>query len=310
VADADASVLATVSTLLAERFDLVAAVTDGRQAVHAARRLDPDVVVLDVTMPELNGFQTARELTYAGLRAKIVMLTMHQSDDFIAAAITSGARGYVLKPRMLPDLEGAIDHVIAGRLFVPSLTALLAILPPPGAGGHAVQFGIHDRAGLNELSAVLAAALQRGDMAAIVVTEATRAGVAERLMANGCDVTEAEAQGRYLSMDATAALSQVMVGGRIDRSRVAAFVDDLERARLAASASSVTIVGEPALVLCRRGEPEAAIHLEQLWHDLTRRRPFLTVCPCPMECFSEGTAPDLFPGICAPHSAVCRAHDA
>jgi DNA-binding NarL/FixJ family response regulator len=309
VADDNTWVLAKVTALLAERFDLVATVTDGPQAIDAVRWLDPDVVVLDVIMPELNGFQTARELTRSRSRAKIVMLTMHQSDDYVAAAVTAGAEGYVLKTRIGSDLEAAINHVIAGRLFVPSLTSLLAIAPAPGAGGHAAQLGIINRAGLTALSNILAAALQRGDVAAIVGTEATRAGVDERLAATGCDVAQATARGQYISLDVTPAVSQVMVDGRPDASRVAAFVDDLERARLAVSASSVTIVGEPALLLCRGGDTEAAIQLEHVWHDLTRRRPFLTVCPCPMECFNERGDPELFRGICAPHSVICHARD-
>jgi len=307
-ADDHALALANVSALLGNSFDLIATVTDGQQAVDAAARLDPDVVVLDVTMPKLNGFQTARELTRAGSRAKIVMLTMHQSDDFVAAAITAGAGGYVLKSRMVSDLEAAIRHVIAGRLFVPSLTSLLAVAPAEGAGGHASQLVVTDRGGLTELSSVLAAALRRGDVAGIVASEETRVGIAERLAASGCDLGEAAERGKYISLDATAALSAVMPGGRLDSGRVAAFVDDLERSRLAASASSVTIVGEPALLLCRDGDIEAAIQLEHVWHDLTRKYPFLTVCPCPVECFSDRGNSELFPGICAPHSAFCHAH--
>jgi hypothetical protein len=161
---------------------------------------------------------------------------------------------------------------------------------------------------LTELSAVLTAALRRGDVAGIVASEATRTGIAERVVANGCDLDEAADRGKYISLDARDALSQCMPGGRLDVGRMAAFVDDLERSRLAASASSVTIVGEPALLLCRDGNAEAAIQLEYVWHDLTRKHPFLTLCPCPMECFSEAGDPDLFSGICAPHSAFCHAH--
>ena len=105
VADDNASILAKASTRLARDFEVVAAVSDGRQAVYAARRLDPDVAVLDVTMPELDGFQTARVLKQSGSRAKIVMMTMHDSDEFVAAAIESGAHGYVLKTRMQSDLK-------------------------------------------------------------------------------------------------------------------------------------------------------------------------------------------------------------
>jgi CheY-like chemotaxis protein len=309
VADDNALILSNVSSLLARNFDLVAAVPDGRQALDASRRLDPDVVVLDVTMPGLNGFQTARELTRTGSRAKIVMLTMHGSDEHIAAAIDAGANGYVTKTRMLSDLEGAIDHVVAGRLFMPSLTSLLSIAPAPGLGRHAVQFGSNDRAFLDGLSGVLAAALRRGDVAAIVATKATRAGVAERLIAAGCDVAHAAERGTYISLDARIAVAQVMEGGRFDASRLAAIIDDLERQRLARSASHLTIVGAIAPQLCRDGHPETALHVEHAWDDLTRSLPFLTVCFYSTDCFRE-TDPDVFSGICAPHSAVCHAHDA
>jgi hypothetical protein len=224
-----------------------------------------------------------------------------------AVTILVSDHGFAPKT-MASDLDAAIHHVIAGRLFVPSLTSLFGIAPAPGAGGHASQLGVTDRTGLTELSGVLAAALRRGDVAGIVASEETRAGIAERLVASGCDLGEAADSGKYISLDANAALSEVMPGGRLDAGRVAAFVEDLERSRLAASASSVTLVGEPALLLCRDGNAEAAIRLEHVWHDLTRRHPFLTLCPCPMECFSEPGDPDLFSGICAPHSAFCHAH--
>jgi CheY-like chemotaxis protein len=309
VADDNPSILSNVSSLLARNFDLVAAATDGRQALDASRRLDPDVVVLDVSMPGLSGFETARELTRSGSRAKIVMLTMHLSDEHVAAAVDAGADGYVTKTRMLSDLERAIEHVVAGRMFMPSLTSLLSIPPAPGLGRHAVQFGSSDRALLDGLSGVLAAALRRGDVAAIVATEATRAGVAERLIATGCDVAHAADRGTYISLDARVAAAQVMEGGRFDVSRLAVIVDDLERRRLAGSASHLTIVGAIAPQVCRDGNPETALQVEHAWDDLTRSLPFLTVCFYSMDCFSE-TDPDVFPGVCSPHSAICHAHDA
>ena len=309
LADDNVSILAKVSTLLTRNFDVVAAVTDGRQALHAAQRLDPDVAVLDITMPELDGFQTARALRQSGLRAKVVMLTMHQSDEFVAAAIESSAQGYVLKTRIPSDLESAIDHAIAGRLFVPSFTSLLAVTPARGAGWHVMQFGINDHPSLNKLSSLLAATCRRGDVAVLAATEATRTEVEPQLLASGDDIAQAAARGQYISLDASKALSEVMVGGRVDARRVAAIIDNLERSRLAAAASSVTVIGEMAPSLCRAGNPEAALQLERVWDDLTRRLPFLTVCFYSTECFGEREDSALFPGICAPHSAVCHADD-
>ena len=78
LADDDAGILKAISRTLETEFDVVATVTDGRRALDTVPRLDPDVVVLDISMPGLNGFQTAEELKRFGSRAKIVFLTMHR----------------------------------------------------------------------------------------------------------------------------------------------------------------------------------------------------------------------------------------
>src|ERR1700733_4960368 len=83
LADDHALVLRSAVALLADEFDVVAAVANGRLALEASLRLDPDVVVLDVTMPDLDGLQTARELKRAGSRAKVVFLTMHRADEYV-----------------------------------------------------------------------------------------------------------------------------------------------------------------------------------------------------------------------------------
>lgn len=157
LADDHARWLANASTFLATDFDVVAAVRDGRQALDASLRLNPDVAILDISMPGLDGLQTARELKRRGSHASIIMLTTYESDAYVAAAIQSGAHGYVVKTRMFSDLPSAIDHALARRLFVPSLTSLLAIAQP-GAGTHAVQFRLSDRASWDEASRLLRAA--------------------------------------------------------------------------------------------------------------------------------------------------------
>jgi len=307
LADDHPQVLDATRRLLAPNFNVVAAVSDGRQALDAAGQLDPDVVVLDVTMPDLDGFQTARALKRSGSRAPIVMLTIHQSDELVAAAIDCGVQSYVMKSRMQSDLERAIEHAVAGRIFVPSPGSLLGIAPASGPGRHAVQFGSEPRAFLDDLSGLLAAAMQRGDLVAIIATEATRDGVTQRLLASGCNLASAAVRGMYMSLDATEAVSQIMVNGRLDVTRIAAVVEDFERSRRAIFAANVTVVGEMAPLLCRDGHGEAALQLERSWDDLTRGLPFLTVCFYALEYFREESFPELFPGICAPHSAVCHA---
>jgi two-component system response regulator NreC len=77
LADNHGAILNTCARLLRDDFDLVAVVPDGRQALESALRLNPDVAILDISMPELDGFQTLRELRRAGSRARVVFLTMH-----------------------------------------------------------------------------------------------------------------------------------------------------------------------------------------------------------------------------------------
>jgi DNA-binding NarL/FixJ family response regulator len=306
VADDHVGVLQSVSRLLAEDFDVLAAVGDGRQAVEAVQRFDPDALVIDITMPLLDGFQTARELQRIGSRTRVVFLTMHKGEEYVAAAMGVGAYGYVLKTRIHADLPGALRHSLEGRLFAPSLASVATVAQALGGCGHVVHFRSNDHSLSNELSELLGAALERGDLTAVVATETTRNGIAQRLKAKGADA--AARQGRYLSLDATEALSRCLHDGRLDANRVREMVDDLERTRAATlGASRLTIFGEISVLLLQDGNVEAALQLERLWNQLTRRLPFLTVCSYPTQCCAPAGRPDVFQAICAEHGAISHA---
>lgn len=118
LADDHAGILENASRLLASNYDILATVNDGRKAVEAVLRLSPDVAVLDVAMPELDGFGAAREVKQNWSDTRIVFLTVHDDQDFIAAALASGVNGYVLKPFMQTDLILAIEDALEGRVFV------------------------------------------------------------------------------------------------------------------------------------------------------------------------------------------------
>ena len=195
LADNHKQVLEIVTRLLASDFNVVGTAEDGRQALDLSLRLDPDVVVLDIRMPDLDGFQTLKELRRAGSRAKVVLLTMYESDAYVAAAINSGAKGYVLKNDIYSDLISAIDHALAGRLFVPSLTSLSG-----AASGHAVQFHANDRHFLDEASRFVGGILRSGELMVVIGNEETRTGIDGRLKERGIDPDTAVAQGQYIVM--------------------------------------------------------------------------------------------------------------
>src|SRR6478609_370693 len=116
-------VLERVSAMLVDDFDVAGTATDGDAGVAQARRLDPDVIILDVNMPGLDGFQTIDALREGGSTAPVVFLSMADDDDHIGEAFRRGGRGYVLKSRMAWELPAALDQVLLGRLFAPSLTS-------------------------------------------------------------------------------------------------------------------------------------------------------------------------------------------
>ena len=104
--------------LLEPEFEVVGAVADGNALVHAFGQLKPDVCVIDISMPYLNGIEAAIKLRENGSNARIVFLTVNEDSDFVHAALRTGALGYVVKSRMANDLCAAINGAISGHLFV------------------------------------------------------------------------------------------------------------------------------------------------------------------------------------------------
>jgi DNA-binding NarL/FixJ family response regulator len=104
--------------LLEPEFEIVGTVADGPALVEASAQMKPDVCVIDISMPLLNGIEAAVKLRENGSKAKIVFLTVNEDPDFIRAALRAGALGYVVKSRMASDLCAAINGAINGRLFV------------------------------------------------------------------------------------------------------------------------------------------------------------------------------------------------
>ncbi|MDC0722793.1 response regulator [Nannocystis bainbridge] len=109
--------------LLADEVDIVGAVPDGRALVTAAQQCRPDVVLVDVTMPLLNGFDAARQLQRLHPMGRVIFVTVHADPDYVQAAFRAGARGYVVKTAASAELLLAIRTVLAGGTFVsPALT--------------------------------------------------------------------------------------------------------------------------------------------------------------------------------------------
>jgi DNA-binding NarL/FixJ family response regulator len=103
--------------LLGNGYQVVAAVGDGLTALTVAKELSPDLILLDIEMPGMDGIHAAQEMRRQGMKARILFLTVHDEADYVVAARAWGD-GYVLKSRMSSDLHSAIEEAFSGRFFV------------------------------------------------------------------------------------------------------------------------------------------------------------------------------------------------
>jgi len=118
LADDHEMLLERVRSILSKDFEVVGTVGNGREAVAEVRRLNPDVLVIDISMPVLDGLQAASQLHSGSCRTKIVFLTVHEDQDYVDAAFAAGASGYVTKSHVTSDLVPAIREALIGNTYV------------------------------------------------------------------------------------------------------------------------------------------------------------------------------------------------
>jgi DNA-binding NarL/FixJ family response regulator len=107
--------------LLRPHFEVVGTARDGVEMVSEALRLNPDIIVADITMPVLSGIDAANKLRRSGCTAKLVFLTIHSDEEFVNACVAEGALGYVLKSRMKAHLIPAIQAALTGQSYISPL---------------------------------------------------------------------------------------------------------------------------------------------------------------------------------------------
>lgn len=118
LADDEPAVIEQVQRLLATEFRVVGTVPDGLALLRAAERLKPDVILADVSMPVLNGFEAARRLKASAPGTRIIFLTVHEDLTVVTEALGIGVNGFVIKRSAAQDLIAAIREVLQGRCFV------------------------------------------------------------------------------------------------------------------------------------------------------------------------------------------------
>lgn len=117
VADDNPKMLDQLVSLLRTEFDVVATAADGGSARECIQRYKPDVAVLDIVMPRINGIELSKELSIKGNSTRVVICSVENDPETIEAARNAGALGYVFKPRVARDLVAAVKSAAAGRAF-------------------------------------------------------------------------------------------------------------------------------------------------------------------------------------------------
>ena len=299
-----------VRSLLQARPDwqVIAEAADGPETVQKAEELKPDLILLDIGLPKLNGIEAARRLRQISPNSKIMIVSMYNSPDVVQAGFSTGALGYVRKTDVKRELLPAIDAVLQGKQFVSSSLRnhqFTDTSVQKAAHPHEVQFYSDDALLLDTFARFIAAALKSGSAAIVIITESHRDGLVSRLRAQGIDVEASTQQGTYVQLDVANTLSTFMVNDMPDAPRFFEVVSGLiEAAAKAAKHSRVVACGECSPLLMAEGKPDAAIRLEPLWDEVGKTLGVDILCGYALSSFHGEEAKHVFQSICAVHSAV------
>ena len=285
----------------------VACVADGAAAVRAAAEMQPDLALLDIGLPALNGIAAARQIRAISPKSQIVFVSQEQAPDVVAAALGVGARGYIVKVRSQGYLRAMVDAVLDDA-SLDDEQRQAAVGGDAGAGrGHSVQFCADDAVLLNTVERIVFQTLERGEAAIAVLTRSHRAALDARLARRRTILAEAMTLGTLVMIDVDDLVATMGDYGEADWGRV---FDDFAATVTAAGAATghpqprVAIVGEIAPVLLAAGHTDAAVRMERIGHDLVMS-PALPATH--LTCIYPSQPPPaaaLLAGICATHSTV------
>ena len=276
---------------------IVGEVSDGLEAVYKAQELQPDLIVLDIGLPSLNGIEAGRRIRIVSPRSKILFLSQESSADVVKEALSLGARGYLAKAHAGSELLAAVEAVCQGRRFLSSSIAgpdLREVIR-----SHDVEFYSDDAAFVVGFALFIEAALAAGNAVIAVTTESHQRGLLQRLREDGVDVDAAIERGVYLPSDVTDTLSAFMVNDLPDPSRFFGIAGDLIAAAARTTVSRrVAICGECGSILWAQGNADAAIQVEQLCNQLAKRYEMDILCGFSLSSFYREEDKQVFEKIC------------
>jgi DNA-binding NarL/FixJ family response regulator len=284
--------------------------SDGLEAVRMAEELKPDLILLDIGLPRLNGIEAAKRIRQLSPDSKIIFVSMDNSLDIVEAALATGALGYVYKSDAASELPPAIQAALRGERFVSSGIEDNKLTDAPGgkaARRHELLFCSDDALLLDSFTRSIAAALKADNAAIALVAKPHQQSLRERLKAESVDVDSAIQQGTFIFVDVAETLATLLVDDLLDSVR--AFESF---SRLILTASKAAKAEHPRVVICceckgalwAEGKTDAAIQLEQCCNDLAKAHEIDFLCAYPISASHDVEDEGEFRIICSEHSAV------
>jgi DNA-binding NarL/FixJ family response regulator len=249
--------------------------SNGLEALQEAETLQPDLVLLDIGLPHLNGMEVARRLRKLAPAAKILFVSQERSPDVVREALRLGALGYVQKPRAGSDLLPAIDAALEGRRFVSAGLEVDAASDDLADHSHELLFCGDEQTLLDAFTHFIVRALRTRNPALVLATKSHERSLLERLRASGVDIDASILSGTYVSFDADEELDSSQFFRAIEALREAASKAGKEHPRVA-------FCGEGAGRLWATGKTDEAIRLEHLCAELTRSHEVEILCVYPL----------------------------
>jgi DNA-binding NarL/FixJ family response regulator len=319
-----------ISTLQTRpELQVICQVADGLEAVQRAEELRPDLIVLDIGLPGLNGIEAARRIRKLSPESKVLFLSQESDADVVQEVFNLGARGYVIKAQAGRELLAAVESVLQGNQFVssglwghkfigagtqdPDRLSQREPLPSPAAPkeettrNHDVHIYSEDESLVIGFSGFVQNALRAGKAVVVVATKSHQKSLLQRLQAHGVNIADAIEQGSLIPLDVAETLSAFMTNDLPDPARFSKVVGEVIAAAAKAAKAEhpcVAACGECAPSLWAQDNAVAAIQVEHLWDEVARTFDVDILWGYVLTSHQRGQEPRIYESICAEHSAV------
>jgi len=313
-----------------QQLQIVGLAADGEEGVRKAQELKPDLILLDIGLPKLNGIEAAKQILASLSQCRILVVTHDSSAECVRESLGIGARGYVLKERLVPDLLRAVKSVLGGKRFTSSglamdcspavddrqslpectdsrTTSLRRQTAVQLTGRHNLQVHSSEDILLQGATCFVGNAIRAGQAAIVIATAALRARLLPSLLATGIEIKAALREGKHIALDVKEVVSLFMPNGTLDVVRFMEFMGGLIRAAARAShcrRPRVAVFAEYTSRLWAAGETRGAMRVEQLWNQLAARQDVDILCAYDVTNFHGDEDCEHIRDLCQEHSFV------